>query len=49
MIFESAMTGVAKTTDMSDEELAVMSQQIKDMSTDIPIVTEELAGIGEAN
>ena len=47
MIFESAMTGVAKTTDMSDEELAAMSQQIKDMSTDIPIVTEELAGIGE--
>ncbi len=47
MVFESAMTGVAKTTDMSDEELAAMSQQIKDMSTDIPIVTEDLAGIAE--
>lgn len=47
MIFESAMTGVAKTTDMSNEELAAMSQEIKIMSTDIPIVTEELAGIGE--
>jgi len=47
MVFESAMTGVAKTTDMSNEELAAMSQEIKVMSTDIPIVTEELAGIGE--
>lgn len=47
MVFESAMTGVAKTTEMSDEELAAMSQQIKTMSTDIPIVTDELAGIGE--
>ena len=47
MVFESAMTGVAKTTDMSDEELAAMGQEIKTLSTDIPIVTEELAGIGE--
>lgn len=47
MVFESAMTGIAKTTDMSDAELAAMGQEIKTMSTDIPIVTEELAGIGE--
>ena len=47
MVFESAMTGVAKTTDLSNEELAVMSQEIKDMSAEIPIATEELAGIGE--
>ncbi|HCS73031.1 MAG TPA: phage tail tape measure protein, partial [Clostridiales bacterium] len=47
MEFESAMTGVAKTTDMSAEELAAMSSEIKDLSTEIPIVTEELAGIGE--
>ncbi len=47
MIFESAMTGVDKTTDLTAEELAIMSAEIKHLSTDIPIVTEELAGIGE--
>lgn len=47
MIFESAMTGVDKTTDLTAEELAIMSAEIKYLSTDIPIVTEELAGIGE--
>ena len=47
MVFESAMTGVAKTTDLTDEELAAMGQEVKTLSTDIPIVTEELAGIGE--
>lgn len=47
MVFESAMTGVAKTTDLSDKELAFMAEEIKDLSTEIPIVTEEMAGIGE--
>ncbi len=47
MIFESAMTGVDKTTDLTTEELAAMSSEIKHLSTDIPIVTDELAGIGE--
>lgn len=47
MIFESAMTGVDKTSDLTTEELALMSAEIKSLSTDIPIVTEELAGIGE--
>lgn len=47
MEFESAMTGVDKTTDLTTEELAAMSSEIKLLSTDIPIVTEELAGIGE--
>lgn len=47
MVFESAMTGVSKTTEMSDEELAAMAEEIKDLSTNIPIVTEELAAIGE--
>ncbi|MGD9567519.1 MAG: phage tail tape measure protein [Sedimentibacter sp.] len=47
MVFESAMTGVDKTSDLTTEELALMSAEIKSLSTDIPIVTEELAGIGE--
>lgn len=45
--FESAMTGVAKTTNLSDKELAAMGESIKDLATDIPITTEEFAGIGE--
>lgn len=47
MIFESAMTGVAKTTDLTDLELAEMGAEIKNLSTEIPILTEEMAGIGE--
>ncbi len=47
MAFESAMTGVEKTTELTEQELAVMAKEIKTLSTDIPIVTEELAGIGE--
>ncbi len=46
--FESAMAGVAKTTDLSDSELSAMSEQIKELSTEIPITTTELAGIVEA-
>ena len=45
--FESAMTGVAKTTDMSDDELSAMSEEIKNLATQIPITTTELAGIVE--
>lgn len=45
--FESAMTGVSKTTEMSDEELASMSETVKDLSTDIPITTDELAAVAE--
>ena len=47
MEFESAMTGVAKTTDMSDGELAAMGEEIKELSTQIPITTTELAGVAE--
>lgn len=47
MDFESAMTGVAKTTDLTNEELAAMSKEIKILSTDIPVTVEEFAGIGE--
>ena len=43
MDFESAMTGVAKTTDLTDDELSTMSDAIKEMSTEIPATTEELA------
>lgn len=48
MDFESAMTGVAKTTDFTDEELSAMSESIQEMSTEIPATTDELAGIAEA-
>lgn len=47
MDFESAMTGVAKTTDLTNKELAAMSREIKLLSTDIPVTVEEFAGIGE--
>lgn len=36
MDFESSITGVAKTTDLTDEELAAMSDSIKALSTEIP-------------
>lgn len=45
--FESAMAGVAKTTDLSADELATMGEDIKRLSTEIPITTTELAGIVE--
>lgn len=48
MDFESAITGVAKTTDLTDEELADMSDAIKVMSTEIPASTTEIAAVAEA-
>ena len=45
--FESAMTGVAKTTDLTTQEYAEISQALKDMSVEMPITTTELAGIME--
>ena len=48
MDFESAITGVAKTTDLTDEELADMSDAIKAMSTEIPASTTEIAAVAEA-
>ena len=48
MDFESAMTGVAKTTDLTDEELEAMSASIQELSTEIPATTDEIAGIAEA-
>ncbi|MDR3277424.1 MAG: phage tail tape measure protein [Oscillospiraceae bacterium] len=46
--FESAMTGVAKTTDLSGDALAQMGEDLKEMSTRIPLTAEELAGIAES-
>lgn len=46
--FESAMAGVAKTTDLTDEELSAMGDSIKKMSMEIPATTTEIAGVAEA-
>lgn len=48
MEFESAITGVAKTTDLTDEELAAMADSIRALSTEIPATTEEIAAVAEA-
>lgn len=45
--FESGMTGIDKTTDLTAQELKGMSQAIKDLSTEIPITTDELTKVGE--
>jgi len=45
--FESVMTGVSKTTDMSDSELSAMSDSIKELSTEIPVTTSELGAVAE--
>lgn len=45
--FETAMTGVAKTTELTDEEFAAMSTSVKELATEIPATTTELAAIAE--
>ncbi len=45
--FESALTGVDKTTDLTDAELAALSAAVKDLATEIPVTTDEMLGIGE--
>ncbi len=45
--YESALTGVEKTTDLSAEQLAVMSDSLKELSADIPMTAAELARIAE--
>lgn len=45
--FEAAMAGVARTVGGTEEELARMSDEIKALSTTIPITTKELAAIAE--
>lgn len=46
--FETAMAGVAKTTDMSAVQLDAMAEKIKALSERIPVSTTELAGLVEA-
>lgn len=46
--FESAITGVFKTVDGTDEELAAISAGIKEMAGEIPASATELAGVAEA-
>lgn len=46
--FESAMAGVAKTTDLTDDELAEMGDALQEMSTRIPTAASDLASITEA-
>lgn len=46
--FESAITGVFKTVDGTDEQLAEITQGIKDMSTEIPATTTEISSVAEA-
>lgn len=45
--FESAMTGVFKTVDMTLEEEAQLSQDIRKMAEEIPVTTTEIAGVAE--
>lgn len=46
--FESAMAGVRKTTDLTDEEFAKVSGDIQDMTAEMPASAEEIAGVAEA-
>lgn len=45
--FETAMAGVAKTTDLSAVQLEAMGDRIKALSERIPVSTTELAGLVE--
>lgn len=47
MEFESAMTGVFKTVDMTLEQEAQLSQDIRKMAEEIPVTTTEIAGVAE--
>ncbi len=45
--FETGMTGVEKTTDLTDKELSQMSDALKDLSDIIPMAAADLAKITE--
>ena len=45
--FESALTGVDKTTNMSTTELSEMAKAVKDLALEIPVTTDEMLAIGE--
>ncbi len=46
--FESAMTGVFKTINGTDEQLKTIEQGIRDMSTELPSSASEIAAVAEA-
>lgn len=46
--FESAMAGVRKTTDLTDEEFARIADDIQDMTAEMPASAEEIAEVAEA-
>lgn len=46
--FESAITGVFKTVDGTDEQLQAISDAVKKMSLEIPASTTEIASVAEA-
>lgn len=46
--FESAFTGVTKTVDGTEEQLANLKQGILDMSTQLPSSASEIASVAEA-
>lgn len=47
MEFESAMTGVFKTVDMTLEEEKQLAADIRQMAEEIPVSTTEIAGVAE--
>lgn len=46
--FESAVTGVYKTVEGTPEQLAAISDGIKEMSTQLPATTTEISAVAEA-
>nr|DAY50030.1 MAG TPA: tail tape measure [Caudoviricetes sp.] len=46
--FDTAMVGVAKTVDMTDQEFEAMSNSIRGMAKEMPASAVEIAGVAEA-
>lgn len=46
--FESAFTGVEKTVDGTEEQMAELKQGIRDMAKEIPSTTTEISAVAEA-
>ena len=46
--WESAFTGVRKTVEATDAQLAEMNRGLRDMALEIPVAATELAGIAES-
>jgi len=46
--FEDAFTGVEKTVDGTEEQMAQLKQGIRDMAKEIPSTTTEISGVAEA-